>query len=311
MKMLTAILKFIVDAFMMGFLSHYYGQSLKFMSGYVQYIISALGQQSHDQFQFEEDDLKDIFLCLKSSFTYAAKLLNLVHRDVSEASPLPLEAFDLSNNLLDLITSIELYLGPAYAARLVTVAKPWLPDLILALGSGHILKLAQGEGKQFHALDRIKLRFPSWLLILTKTELSELSEVSPEEDGDRVSESKEFPVFKKLLEMIVTLLKGNPKILDAVGVIFLTGSVVGLERKDFGLVVGLLHFVCLKLFRQDDREWGNMMLASLQHIYPQIEREIEENDEDERQKLHSAKELLEPVWMYHIYETGKVSMMEE
>ena len=55
-----------------------------------------------------------------------------------------------------------------------------------------------------------------------------------------------------------------------------------------------------------------MMLASRQEIYPQVERELEEeNDEDGRQKLHSAKELLEPVWMYHIYETGKVAMMEE
>jgi condensin-2 complex subunit G2 len=72
MKMLTAILKLVVDASMMGFLSHYYGQFLKFTLGYVQYIISALGRQSHDQFQFKEDDLKDIFVCLKSSFTYAA-----------------------------------------------------------------------------------------------------------------------------------------------------------------------------------------------------------------------------------------------
>ena len=87
---------------------------------------------------------------------------------------------------------------------------------------------------------------------------------------------------------------------------------VGLERKDFGLVLGLLHFVCMKLFSRDDKEWGDMMLASRQEIYPQVERELEEeNDEDGRQKLHSAKELLEPVWMYHIYETGKVAMMEE
>ena len=309
--MLTAILKFMVDATMMGFLSHYYGQFLKFTSGYVQYIISALGRQPHDQCQLKEEDLKDIVLCVNSSFTYAAKLLNQVHRAVSEASPLPPEAFDVANNLLDLITLIELHLGSGKAARLVAAAKPWLPDLILALGSGHILEEIQGEGMHFHALDRIKVHFPSWPLILARTELSEMGEVSPEEDG-RASESEEFPVFKKLLGMIVTLLKGNLNILDAVGVIFLTVSVVGLERKDFGLVLGLLHFVCMKLFSQDDREWGAMMLASLQDIYPQIERELEEeNDEDGTQKLLSAKELLEPIWMYHIYETGRVSMMDE
>ncbi|KAF3967409.1 hypothetical protein CMV_008590 [Castanea mollissima] len=221
-------------------------------------------------------------------------------------------AFDVANNLLDLITSIELHLGSGKAASLVAAAKPWLPDLILALGSGNILKETQGEGIHFHASDRIKVHFPSWLLSLARIELSEMSEFSPEkDDDDRVSESEDFPVFKKLLGMIVTLLKGNPNVLDAVGVIFLTGSVVGLERKDFGLVLGLIHFVCMKLFSRDDKEWGDMMLASLQEIYPQIERELyEENDEDGRQKLHSAQELLEPVWMYHIYETGRVATME-
>ena len=234
--MLTASLKFMVDATMMGFLSHYYGRLLKFTSRYVQYIISALGQQSHDRFQFEEEDLKDIVVCVKSSFTYAAKLLNLVHRAVSEASPLPSEAFDVANNLLDLITSIELHLGSGKAASLVDVAKPWLPDLILALGSGSVLKETQGEGIHFHASDRIKVHFPSWLLSLARTELSEMSEVSPEKDDDgRVSESEDFLVFKKLLGMIVTFLKGNPNVLDAVGVIFLTLSVVGIKSGTLSL----------------------------------------------------------------------------
>lgn len=311
-KMLTAILKFMVDITSMGLLSHYYVQFLKFTSRYVQYIMSTLRQQSRDQPQFKEEDLKNIILCLKSSFTYAAKLVNLVHRDISKTSPLPPEAFDLVNDLLDLISSFELYQGSGNAARIVAAAKPWLPDLILALGSRGILKNTQGEGTHFHASDRIRLRLPSWPLILAKIELSELNEVSVEGDDDQVLDSDEFPVSKKLLGMFVTLLKGNPNILDSVGVIFLSVSLVGLERKDFGLVLGLLHFVCTKLFRQDDREWGDAMLASLREIYPQIVREIEQqNDDDGRQKLHSSKELLEPVWMYNMYETGKVSMMEE
>lgn len=217
---------------------------------------------------------------------------------------LPPEAFDLAKNMLDLITWVELHSGAAYATRLLTVA-------ILALGSGQILKSLQGEGKHFQASGRMKLHFPSWLLILANTELSEIIEVGPEEDDNRDSKSNKFPVFNRLLRMMVTLLKGNPNVLDAVGVILLTGSEVGLERRDFGLVLGLVHFVCMKLFREDDRQWGCAMLASLQDIYPQIEREIEEqDDEDERQKLLNAKELLEPVWMYHLYETGKVSEME-
>lgn len=158
----------------------------------------------------------------------------------------------------------------------------------------------------------MRLHFPSCPLILANTELSEISEVGPEKDDDRDSKSNKFPVFNRLLRMMVTLLKGNPNVLDAIGVMFLTGSKVGLERKDFGLVLGLVHFVCMKLFRGDDRQWGCAMLASLQDIYPQIEREIEEqDDEDERQRLPSVKELLEPVWMYRLYEIRKVSEMEE
>ncbi|KAB1214898.1 Condensin-2 complex subunit G2 [Morella rubra] len=311
-KMLTAILKSMVDATSMGFLSHYYGRFLKFTSGYVQDVVSALRRRSHDRFQFKEEDLKDIVLCLKSSFTYAAKLVNLVNRDISEASSLASEAFDLVNDLLDLVSSIELYLGSGNAASLVSAAKHWLPDLVLALGYGHILKQTRGEGLDFHASCRMKHEFPLWLLILAKSELLEISKFVSEDGEDTVSEFEEVPVSKKLLGMIVTLSKGNPSVLDAVGVMVLTGSLVGLERKDFGLVLGLLHLVCRKLFREDDREWGDMMLASLQDVYPQIEREMEEqNDEDGRQKLHCAKELLEPVWMHHIYETGRVSMTEE
>ncbi|KAJ6989602.1 hypothetical protein NC653_018163 [Populus alba x Populus x berolinensis] len=82
------------------------------------------------------------------------------------------------------------------------------------------------------------------------------------------------------MEMIVSLLKGKFNILDAGGVILLTGSVVGLERKDFGAVLGLLHFVCVKLVGEEDREWNelDMMLASLTDIYPQIERGIEDTE---------------------------------
>ncbi|KAI3697240.1 hypothetical protein L6452_30111 [Arctium lappa] len=41
--------------------------------------------------EFNEEDLKETFLCLKSSFTYAAKLLNLVLTSSSEASPPSIE----------------------------------------------------------------------------------------------------------------------------------------------------------------------------------------------------------------------------
>ncbi|CAL8164705.1 unnamed protein product [Prunus armeniaca] len=309
-KMLTAVLRFVVDAATIGFIPRNQGRCLKFTSGYIQCVTSTLERQSREQFQFEEEDLKDMILCLKSSFTYAAKLLNLALKDVTEASPFLTEASDLANYLLDLIISIELYLGSNYVAHMVTGVKSWLPDLVLALGSGQIMKQIKGEAIEITAADRNRLHFPSWHLILAKIEVSEISEVRPEEDGD--SEPEEFPAFKKLLDMIVILLKGNLSLRDVFGVVFLVAAIVGLEKKNFRLVSGLVRFVCLKVFRQDEKEWGDMMLASLQDLYPQIEREMEEeSQEDRRENLRSAKELLEPIWMYHMYETGKVSMEED
>lgn len=96
--MLTAVLKFIVDSTALGFLSHIRGGCAKFTTAYVQYVISALGQQSRDNLLVNYNDLKETFISLKSSFSYAAKLINLCLRDSSEASPPPAEAFDLSNS---------------------------------------------------------------------------------------------------------------------------------------------------------------------------------------------------------------------
>ncbi|KAJ9170574.1 hypothetical protein P3X46_018672 [Hevea brasiliensis] len=313
-KMLTAVLKFIVDSTAMGFLSHLNRRCLSFTSSYVKHVIFVLGQQYFEGQQFKEDNLKDSIICLKSSFSYAAKLLNLILKDATEASPPPQEAFDLANDMLDLITSFEIYLGSSFAAHLAAVAKSWLPDLILALGLGSILRHTPVESTYLTALSHVKLHYPSWPLILAKAELFEMKEVNPDEDDHEVSDPEEFPMFKKFIEMIIPLLKRNPNILDAVGVIFLTHSVVGLERKDFALVLGLLHFVCVKLVGQEDKTWNelDMMLSSLPDIYPQIEREIEEqSNEDARQKLLSARVLLEPVWLYHSYETGRFTVMEE
>ncbi|KAJ6678307.1 CONDENSIN-2 COMPLEX SUBUNIT G2 [Salix viminalis] len=311
-KMLTAVLKLIVDSIAMGLLSCIHGRCLNFTSAYLKHIIFALEHQSSEKLQFKEDELKDIFLCLKSSFSYAAKLLNLILCDTSETSPLLQEAFDLVNDMLDLITSIELHLGSVFAAGLVASAKSWLPDLILALGYLCMLKDTQVASTYITALDCIKAGYPSWPIILAKTELHEIREANVEEVDDIFSkpEEEEFCVFKKFMETIVSLLKGKFKILDAIGVILLTGSVVGLERKDFGVVLGLLHFVCVKLVGEEDREWNelDMMLDFLPDIYHQIERGIEEqSDENARQKLCSARMLLDHVWFYHIHETGRFS----
>ncbi|KAK9284314.1 hypothetical protein L1049_023485 [Liquidambar formosana] len=311
-KMLTAVFKFIVDATTMGLL-HDKERCLRFASTYLQYIISNLRQHSHGQLELKEEDLQETFLFLKSSCTYAAKLVNLVLTDTSEASPCPPEASNLANNLLDLITSIEIHLGSGYAARLVAAVKPWLPDLILALGFRHIMKKISSDGTCPSASHSSQLCYPSWPSILAKIELCEISEVQLDED-DRVSEPWQFSAFKNLVEMIIHMLRGNPDVLDAVGVTLFTVTAVGLEKKDFRLVLGLIHFLCMKLVRHEHTEWGelNMMLASLQDIYPQIEREIEDlSSEDVRQKLLQARALLEPVWMCYVYETERGSTMED
>ncbi|KAF7828622.1 condensin-2 complex subunit G2 [Senna tora] len=285
---------------------YYPDELLNYTSGCIQHIICLIEQLNHNQILFKEEDLKDTILCLKSSFTYAAKILNLILRYCTESSTTLSKAFDLANDLLDLIILIESYLGSGYAFRLVAAVKPWLPDLVLALGSETILKRSQGKGTSSASFDH----FPKWPLILAKSELYGVNGVRNEED-DKCSQPEKFSAFNRLLAMLIILLKGNAYVMDAVGVAFLTCSLVGLERKDFELALGFLHFVCVKLFKQDDRDWGDLMLSSLQEIYPKIEKEIAEQiHEDELEKLHSAKKLLEPLWMYHLYETGRVSMTE-
>ncbi|XP_028764167.1 uncharacterized protein LOC114722329 [Neltuma alba] len=309
-KMLTAVLMFMVDITAMGIALDKPGVLLNYTSGCVKHIISLIDGLHHNQIHLNEEDMKDTIFCLKSSFTYAAKLLNLILGHLSESSTTSPKAFDLANDLMDLIILIELYWGSGCASGLVAAVKPWLPDLVLALGSGIILKQRQGDEISPVSSDRMKLHFPKWPLILAKIELSGVKTHGDEEDG-KCSQPQKFSAFNKLLAMLIIQLRGNPYIMDAVGVIFLTCSLIGLERQDFELALGLLRFVCLKLFRQDDRDWGELMLSFLQEIYPKIEREIaERSHEDDQEKLDNAKKLLEPLWMYHLYETGRVSMTE-
>ncbi|XP_022963354.1 uncharacterized protein LOC111463584 [Cucurbita moschata] len=302
-KNLTAILKFIVDSISMGFLSEKYELCLKFASEYMQLITSILGQQVYKDIQFEMET-KEFFLCLKCSLTYAAKLLNQVLRHVKDSSLTQIPI--LGHNLLDLIALVEVHLGSGYAARLVAVAKSWLPDLILALGADCIIKPVEGEEAHMYFFEQAKINFPPWISMVAKIELLNLNEDSTEEDDDRSLDQHKFSIFKKFLKMTITFLERDHHILDAVGAIFMIGSEIGLETKDFGLVLGLLQFVCRSLYSADDREWGDIMLASLQRCYPQIEKELSQCNGDERHQLDRAKALLEPIWLYHIFETGKV-----
>ncbi|KAM7263266.1 hypothetical protein ACFE04_000949 [Oxalis oulophora] len=293
--MLAAVLKFIVDAKSMNLLPLHSEKCLSFTTTFIQNIISMLKTHSKDQIQILGQP--ELMSCLKSSLTYAFKLLRLTLKDTNEISQPPPEVFHLANGLLDLIGLTELHFGSSCAAKLVAATKPWLPDLILALGSGCMFKQTGEEGKCNYVLDLVKPNFPSWLSILAKTELHE---VSTEDGDDGVSE---FSAFKKLMEMIILLLKRDLKILGGVGIIFLIGSIIGLEKKDSGLVQGLIRFVCKKLIGLEDKEWKGLeiMLALVPEIYLSLEREIDEQSrEDDKQKFDNARSWLEPVWLYHV-----------
>ncbi|KAK7367617.1 hypothetical protein VNO80_09632 [Phaseolus coccineus] len=308
-KMLTAVLKFMADVTAMCFAPHKHGLFLNYTSKCVQHIISSLDQLHHNQIQFKEEDKINIAICLKSSFTYAAKMLNVILAESWGSSITLPEAFVLANNMLDLIISIESCMGSGYALRLVAAIKTWLPDVLLGLGSTSFQKNTDSDEEHLSVSEQMKLHFPKWPLIVAKTELFEVTEA---EEDDDCSRPAKFSAFNKLLAMLIILLKKNPSIMDVVGNIFMVSSLVGLEQKNFGLALGLLRFVCLKLFKHDDRDWGDVMLSSLQEIFPKIEREIaEENDEDELEKLARAKELIEPQWMYHLYETGRVTLADD
>lgn len=303
--MQTAILKFIADAATISRISHIQERCLKFALVYIQHFISALKNHSHDRcFDFKEE-FKETYLCLKSSCTYTAKLVNLVLRNSSDGSPAPLEVYDLANNLLDLMNSMESCVGSTYASGLVTAIKPWLPDLILALGSGRLGKHTE-ERDSFIAFD--------WPLVVAKHELIELSREIPDEETDEVPEADVFSAFKTLTGMLILLLRGNPSVLEAVGLIFLNGTLAALRKKDFRLVLGLLHFVCLKLVRHEKEEWGEvtMMLGAVQEIYHQIEKEIEEiGSREDGEELVRARTLLEPIWMHYGNRNERHFTMEE
>ncbi|KAF9621200.1 hypothetical protein IFM89_016694 [Coptis chinensis] len=307
LKMATEVLKFVVDANMVSPIFDNQGTCLQFASAYLQVIIPTLRKHCHD-ISLLHEDMKGTLLCLKSSFTYAAKLLNLVLSNNNDSSLLLPDAFNLANNLLNLLVSIESYFGSRNAISLVPAVKPWVSDLILALGSSHIMTESPDNRAPPAAMNNSTSSFLPWLKVLGKLELCVISKLDQDE------EVSDFTVFKDIMDMVVLILRRNQKVLDSVGSIFLSGLVVLLERQEYGLVLGIVHFVCVRLVQHEHGEWEDLqvMLVSLQELYPQIENSIKDStSEDGRQMLDRAMTLLGPVWAKYVFKDGGGSVMEE
>ncbi|KAK8961624.1 hypothetical protein KSP40_PGU009188 [Platanthera guangdongensis] len=300
MKMCSSILKFCADTTAMKLVDRNDISYLRFSSAYTRHVLSSMRGYRHEVSSFKEDDFKEVFYYLKSSFTYSAKLLHLVLQQSNELSTVPVEAFYLSNDLIDLITAIEPYFGIKYASQMLSIVKPWLPVLILGVGCNQLIKPRQQECES--NINRpCRHHFPTWLAVLSNTELHEISKAGEEENDGSVS-AEEASVFTKFILMVVAMLKkGSLRIMDAIGCVLLVGLDVGLETRDFSLVLGLVHFICVKLLGKEFTSWKELeqMTSYLQEIYPRIESEITNPSlsEDETGKLETAKTLLTSLWL--------------
>lgn len=262
-KLSTSLLKFIIDSNTINQTNNHQEKYLNFTRNYFGFIIQNLKQHSHGILEFKEEKIKETFLCLKSSFTYSAKLLNIT---LTKTSSQPsIQVHNLSSTMFDFILSIEEHMGFKYGSLLFSVIKSWLPDLILGL-------------RFFPQME--KQPPPFWVKILVD-----------------VMESK-LCVFKKVVELMVKLLRGNKSVMDVFG-----GFLLNLEIKDFEFLFRVLSFVCGKLVRHENGEWGEMkvMLECVGRIYPWMEKMSEEvRDEEEREWLEKGRAILEPVWRCYV-----------
>ena len=234
---------------------------LKFASTFILYLKQQIEKWSASQ-KFTGNDWKYIFICI-----YAAKLLYLCLKSSSE---LATEASNVANNLLDLITLRESVVGSKYAVSVLGALKPWIPDLLIVVssstnvlcidGSLDGVKSKQGfddlavDGKRFSA---------SWIVTLANVECSSVNVTNFHENhppeghamGGASSDNDYSQTKEKLshatldfMETIIKLLqRGDTRIVHAIVKIILSLTALFLRQKDYGEVLGLLHFTCVKL----------------------------------------------------------------
>ncbi|EPS65713.1 hypothetical protein M569_09063, partial [Genlisea aurea] len=233
-KMLTVVLKFIVDVTNMSPALGSQKRCLEFAAESLKFIIRRLREYSATRLPFNEEEIIEIFVCLKSYVTYGAKLVNIVLRSGEHHLPVA-GPYALVNELLHLTVSIEEFLGYRYACGFLSVVKPWLPDLVLALGAHSLFRQSPQEGGGIcsDSSENATLDFPSWFYTLAKIELCELTDAGVGDGTESAKPAKYFPAFRRLLEMKSKLIKANNEVLDFVGLIFINGCQIGLQDRNF------------------------------------------------------------------------------
>ncbi|KAL4181568.1 hypothetical protein AMTRI_Chr12g237970 [Amborella trichopoda] len=308
LKMVTTILKSILDAAALRLISHSQKRCLLFASAYIKYVNSILRtpNQHHSNSRMKLGDSKLTSLYLKSSFSYVAKLLNWFLTD-PHLSHLLVAASYLASDLLDLFSFLEPSLGSRHTSWFAPTAKPWLPDLILALGSRWIKD--EEPDKLVHEEADKGRECPMWIQTLASLELAEIDLLNDQEVKEE-SESSSFSsgghsLFKKLVGMVVELLrKGDPKIRWAIGAFFMSWLECGLARKDCGLVLGLVRFVYVKVMGCGDGccvEDHGMMVGCMKEILSIIDEALQDSGvgQEGKKKLQTANGMLESVCMLH------------
>ncbi|EER91229.1 hypothetical protein BDA96_01G175100 [Sorghum bicolor] len=293
----ASVLKFIIDTTMKP-VSDDKIRCLKFASSYIKYAVSSIKKHQEQSSSFKGDDLKDALLVVRSSFTYAAKLLHLVLSSSPEESSPPEEAFFLANDLLDLVPIVESFAGSRFALRIVSVLKQWLPVLLLGL----VCQWLTGPHNEmapnvFHFADSV---LPLWVTAVAKNELDS-KEPGQDEQSNSAEEGEDSPLCRKLAEMMAILLKkGSPRILDCVSGVLLSTFQLTLQRSEYDIVLGMTRFVCDKLLGNNSQALEKLQLTQdfLRENFLEIDRYVRDeldDDDDSRQQLEKAKALIRSV----------------
>ncbi|RCV41855.1 hypothetical protein SETIT_9G168200v2, partial [Setaria italica] len=298
----TSILKFIIDTTTIKLVDDDKIRCLKFASSYTKYAISSIKKHQEQGSSFKGDDLKDALVLIRSSFTYAAKIIHLVLSSSTEESSPPEEVFFLANDLLDLVPSVESLAGSRFALSIVSALKQWLPVLILGLVCRWIMG-PQNEmaANSCHFGDSC---LPLWVTAVAKNELLDGKEPVQDEQSDQAAEGEDSPSSRKLAEMMVILLKkGSPRILDCVGRVLLSTLQLMLQRSEYDIVLGITRFVCARLLGNNTSALEKLQLThdSLRENFLEIDRCVREDlvdddgSNDTRQLLESTKALIRSV----------------